>query len=114
MVTVTPTESPPTVSVEHIAIDDKGVARIVGHRSRVSQIVVDHRQLSPEEIVEHYPHLTLGDVHAALAYYHDHRGEIDAQIHEAERLGEELAERQRNDSKFQEFVQELKRRAGRS
>jgi hypothetical protein len=27
--------------------------------------------MSPDEIVEAHPHLTLADVHAALAYYYD-------------------------------------------
>jgi hypothetical protein len=30
--------------------------------------------------VSAYPSLTLSDVYAALAYYHDHRVEIDADI----------------------------------
>ncbi len=31
---------------------------------------------TPDEIVEGLPHLTLGQVHAALSYLHDHRDEI--------------------------------------
>jgi hypothetical protein len=27
-----------------------------------------------------WPHLTLSDVHAALAYFHDHREEINAEL----------------------------------
>ena len=100
--------------VQHIQIDAKGVARVSGSRSRVSQIVVDHQHMTPEEIVADYPHLTLADVHAALAYYYDHQEQIDAEIREGERLYEEGLARQRNDPKFQSFVEELKRRAGRS
>jgi uncharacterized protein (DUF433 family) len=33
---------------------------------------------SPDEIVDSFPHLTLGQVHAALGYYYDHRSEIEA------------------------------------
>jgi hypothetical protein len=36
--------------------------------------------MSPEEIAEDYPHLTLAQVHAALAYYHANREEIEADI----------------------------------
>ena len=32
--------------------------------------------MSPDEIAATYPSITLADVHAALAYYHDHRDEI--------------------------------------
>ena len=100
--------------VQHIEIDAKGIARIAGRRSRVSQIVVDHQHLTPEEIVATYPHLTLADVHAALAYYYDHQEQIDAEIREGERLYEEGLARQKRDPKFQSFLEEIKRRAGRS
>jgi uncharacterized protein (DUF433 family) len=52
-----------------------------GTRIRVWDIHVWHdlRGQSPEEIVALYPQLSLADVHAALAYYLDHRQEIDAQ-----------------------------------
>ena len=57
-----------------------GKAHIAGHRIRVSDIVVWHekRGLSPDEIVDQFPGLSLADVYAALAYYFDHREEIEA------------------------------------
>src|SRR5262249_61930595 len=56
--------------------------RINGHRITFKHIVLDHQRagMSPDEIVSAYPSLTLSDVYAALAYYHDHRAEIDADI----------------------------------
>jgi uncharacterized protein (DUF433 family) len=36
--------------------------------------------LSPEEIAEEVGHLTLAQVHAALAYYHANRQEIESAI----------------------------------
>ena len=59
-----------------------GKPRIAGHRITVKHVVIDHQRLgmSADEIVSAYPSLTLGDVHAALAYYFDHRDEIDADI----------------------------------
>ncbi len=55
---------------------------IAGHRVRVLDIVIwhEHQGLSPDEIVSHIPSLTLADVHAALAYYFDHREEIQEEI----------------------------------
>ncbi len=55
-----------------------GRPRIAGHRVRVQDIVTWHESLglSPDEIVSNHPGLTLGDVYAALAYYHDHHEEI--------------------------------------
>jgi uncharacterized protein (DUF433 family) len=50
---------------------------------------------SPEEIVRNYKHLTLAGVHAALAYYHANREQVDAEIdadrEEAARLEAEFA-----------------------
>jgi uncharacterized protein (DUF433 family) len=83
-----------TVSKEHIAKTPGicgGKACIAGHRIRVMDIVVqvEHAKLSPEQIVaEVYPSITLADVYAALAYYHDHRDEIEASFEEARRWDE--------------------------
>lgn len=61
-------------------------ARIAKHRIRVRDIVAarDLGALSPEEIAASvYPSLTLAEVYAALAYYEDHRKEIE-RAHENE------------------------------
>ena len=59
-----------------------GKPRIAGHRITVKHIVMCHQRAgdSPDEIVSAYPSLTLSDVYAALAYYFDHKAEIDADI----------------------------------
>jgi len=59
-----------------------GRRRIAGSRIQVKHIVVMHERqgMSPEEIVSEYPHLTLAGIYAALAYYHDHREDINADI----------------------------------
>jgi uncharacterized protein (DUF433 family) len=69
-----------------------GKPRIVGHRIRVEDIVVWHERLnrSADEIVSRYPQLTLADVYAALAYYYDHRDQIDAQMNAGDMLVEEM------------------------
>ena len=46
--------------------------------------------MSPAQIAATYPTITLAQVHAALAYYYDHRDEILAAIAEEERFVEEL------------------------
>jgi hypothetical protein len=35
---------------------------------------------SGEEIARQYPYLTLGEVHASLTYYFDHRNEIEGEL----------------------------------
>jgi len=55
-----------------------GKPRIAGHRITVQNVVVWHERigLSADEIATEYG-LSLSDVYAALAYYYDHREEID-------------------------------------
>lgn len=72
-----------------------GSACISGHRVRVLDIVVWHEQngWTPDEIVSQIPSITLGDVHAALAYYHDHREEIQEDIRAERAMAEEFRRR---------------------
>ena len=65
-----------------------GKPRIAGHRITVQDVVVWHERMgkSVDEIATEY-NLTLADVHAALAYYFDHRAIIDQSI----LAGQELA-----------------------
>ncbi|MDJ1170284.1 DUF433 domain-containing protein [Roseofilum sp. BLCC_M154] len=80
---------------EHIQISPDicgGKPHIAGHRIRVQDIVIWHEQMgmSPDEIVSRYPSITLADVYAALAYYHDHFQEIRQQIQQSEQWVQEL------------------------
>jgi uncharacterized protein (DUF433 family) len=63
-----------------------GKPRIAGTRIQVKDVALMHERMgmTPAQIVADYPHLTLADIHAALAYYHDHRDQVDAEI-EADR-----------------------------
>jgi len=65
---------------------------IAGTRIRVWDVYVHHERLgkSPDEIVRAYPHITLADVHAALAYYWDHKDEIDEQMRDADEFVAQL------------------------
>jgi uncharacterized protein (DUF433 family) len=49
------------------------------------------RGMSAQEILDEFPDLDLGRIHAALAYYYANKPRIDAELQEARRLGEELA-----------------------
>ncbi len=60
-------------------IDDSSERPVVaGTDIKVSQIASEseHLGMTPDEIVEAHPHLTLADVHAALMYYYDHQEAI--------------------------------------
>jgi uncharacterized protein (DUF433 family) len=69
-----------------------GKPRIDGHRIKVEHVAICHERMgmSPDEIVSAHPSITLAQVHAALAYYHEHKAEIDADIAEGKRFVEEL------------------------
>ena len=51
---------------------------------------------SPEELLFQHPYLTLGQMHSALAYYWDHKEELDADMQRrfeyAEKLRREAGE----------------------
>ena len=69
-----------------------GRPRIDGHRITVEDIAIWHERMgmSPDEIVSAYPTISLADVHAALAYYYDHRQRIDEAINEGQRFVAEM------------------------
>ena len=69
-----------------------GKPRIAGHRIKVQDIVIWHERMamSPDEIVYNYPTITLADVYAALAYYHDHREEIRQDIESSQSFAKRL------------------------
>ncbi|MEI2690044.1 MAG: DUF433 domain-containing protein [Anaerolineae bacterium] len=77
-----------------------GKPRIVGRRITVSDVAMWFLQmgLSVDEIVKDHD-LSHAQVHAALAYYYDHRMEIDAR--ETADLAKAEALRQRYPSKIQ-------------
>ena len=69
----------------HVASDATvcgGSPIILGTRFPVRSVVhyVLRLGLTPEELVERFPHLTLAHVYDALAYYYDNRAEVEADI----------------------------------
>jgi uncharacterized protein (DUF433 family) len=79
---------------EHIEVTP-GVAggkpRIAGRRITVQDIAVWHEWMgtSVDQIATEY-NLQISDVYAALAYYHDHREEIDKSIKESDEFIQSL------------------------
>jgi uncharacterized protein (DUF433 family) len=56
-----------------------GRPRIEGTRITVRWVVTwDRAGLSPEEIVERFPHLSVAQIYVALAYYQSNKGILDA------------------------------------
>ena len=79
---------------EHIEVTPGiagGKPRIAGHRITVQDVVVWHERLgkSADEIATEHD-LSIADVYAALAYYFDHRAELDEAMRESEAFVEML------------------------
>ncbi len=95
----TTTTSPETTTLpviaEHIVATPGtcgGKPRIAGTRIKVQHVAFWHEKMgmTPAQIVAEYPHLSLAGVHSALAYYYDHRAEIEKDVREGEEFVEKL------------------------
>jgi uncharacterized protein (DUF433 family) len=97
-----------TVMDGHIVVDDRGIARIEGSRIKVMHLVMAMQSEcgTAEKLHEWYPHLKLSAIYAALAYYHDHREQIDTQI----KASIEFADRMRREHPNKFTREELERR----
>jgi uncharacterized protein (DUF433 family) len=76
----------------HIEIDASGPPLIRGTRTKVIEAALDRlaHHWDADEIQRQHPHLTLAQIHAALAYYYEHQAECDRTIEERRMLAEEL------------------------
>ena len=82
---------------KYVQLDDNNIPIIAGSTMKVVELVTSVMAYgwSPEELHFQYPHVSLSKIHSALAYYWDHKEEIDADIQR----------------RF-EFVERLRREAG--
>ena len=74
---------PATLAYPHIEKLEEQPARLARiPRVRVAQIVMDRMtyEWSVEEMCENHPYLKPAEAHSALAYYYDHKEEIDSEI----------------------------------
>jgi uncharacterized protein (DUF433 family) len=73
---------PTITSYENIRLDAKGVPYIVGTTMKVVELVLAQAAYgwSPEELHFQHPYLSMSQIHSALAYYWEHKDELDADI----------------------------------
>jgi uncharacterized protein (DUF433 family) len=66
----------------HIILDDRGRPWIEGTNTKVIEVVLDYlaHGWTPEEMHRHHPHLPLSKLYAAMAYYFDHKAELDTEV----------------------------------
>ena len=73
-----------------------GRIRIDGTRITVHRVATLYKQgQSAEEIAGNYPHLSLGQIYTALAYYHANREVIESELADADAEYDELKRQDR-------------------
>jgi len=101
-----------TVSYPHIEVDEAGQAYIFGEgfRFKVRLLVEEYLATGadPSQLKDAHPFLSLSQVHSALAYYYDHKVEIDQQIESLNRFVEEFRAQQ-GESLLEKKLRELGR-----
>ncbi len=77
---------------EHLDCSNPGRPLIAGKNFKLIHLIREHvaYRWSAQELALNHPQLTLGEVYAALAYYADHREELDRQIAASEREAERM------------------------
>ena len=88
----TPAYKPQHPYVTHQKGTCDGKPIIKGTRIRVAQIAIEYERMrmSPDEIIEAHPHLTLAQVHDALSYYYENVEAVNADIRAGQQFIEEM------------------------
>lgn len=74
--------TPGEIRHPYITIDAeiKGATPVIaGTRTKVMDIAIRYELggMTPDQIIEQFPHLTLAQIHDALSYYYEHKPELD-------------------------------------
>lgn len=96
------------IQFPHVLMDNEGRAWIDQTNIKVVEVVRDHLAYgwSPEEIHWQQPCLSLAQIYAALAYYHENRVSMDAEIRNSVKAANAAA-RLEPDSSLQRRLQAL-------
>lgn len=90
---------PLTADPPPLAADAEGVVRVGGTRVTLDTLVDAFREgLTPEEIQQQYPSLTLTHVYSAISYFLRHRAEVEEYLEARGRLRDEV--RQEVEARF--------------
>jgi uncharacterized protein (DUF433 family) len=81
-----------TTEYKHIQLDEGSIPIIAGTTMKVVELVASHIAYgwSPEELHFQYPHVALSKIYSALAYYWDHKEELDIDIQRRYEFAEKL------------------------
>ncbi|MGI0488378.1 DUF433 domain-containing protein [Pantanalinema rosaneae CENA516] len=67
-----------TTEHKYIQLNEQGTPIITGTTMKVVELITAQfaHGWSPEELHFQYPHLSMSQIHSALAYYWDHKSEM--------------------------------------
>lgn len=91
----------------HVELNDDGVPIITGTTMKVIELVQEHlfQGWSADELQAQHPYLTMGQIYSALAYYSDHKEDLDRDIQRRW----EYSEKMRASTKPIPLIEKLKR-----
>ncbi len=71
-----------TFAYEHLDCSKAGRPVIAGKKFKIVHLIREHLAYgwSAEELAFNHPQLTLGEIYSALAYYADHREQMDSEL----------------------------------
>ena len=74
-----------------IHLDSTGVVRVGATRVTLETVIGSFLSgESPEEIADSFPALSIGEVYSSIAYYLEHRGDVDEYLADQARKGDEV------------------------
>ena len=81
-----------TTEYKYIQLDERNVPIIAGTTMKVVELITSAKvyHWTPEELHTNYPHVSLSKIYSALAYYWDHKQELDADIERRYQFAEQL------------------------
>jgi uncharacterized protein (DUF433 family) len=97
----------PELAWPHLDVRENGVPWIEGSQTKVVELVREHLGYGwqADELCRQHPHLSLSQVHSALAYYYDHKDELDRDIEERDRQVEEWKREFQNPALVARFIE---------
>lgn len=95
-----------TLLYEHVYIDQRGIPRVGEIGMKVIHLVMMQQAhgYSSAELHFQFPDLSMGEIHAAFAYYWDRKAELDADIEQHDQYVEQV----RHDWSESEAVKRLR------
>ncbi|MCW6038298.1 DUF433 domain-containing protein [Spirulina subsalsa FACHB-351] len=84
-----------TTQHKYIEIDENNVPYISGTTMKVIELISGHLAFgwSPEEIKFQHPYLTMSQIYSALAYYWDHKKELDNDLQKRSKKVEKIRQK---------------------